>query len=116
MRTLKLVLEYDGFDYHGWQVQDHVVTIQGVIEAALEQILKGPIRVNGAGRTDAKVHALGQVASFSCTFFGARKSVRLSDSESDAACAVAVTLRVAYPAGLGRAVYGAGWHMPAGQP
>jgi tRNA pseudouridine38-40 synthase len=66
MRTLKLVLEYDGFDYHGWQVQDHVVTIQGVIEAALEQILKGPIRVNGAGRTDAKVHALGQVASFRC--------------------------------------------------
>ncbi|HEX9867867.1 MAG TPA: tRNA pseudouridine(38-40) synthase TruA [Candidatus Tectomicrobia bacterium] len=66
MRTLKLVIEYDGFDYHGWQVQDHAVTIQGVIEAALEKILGEPIRVNGAGRTDAKVHALGQVASLRC--------------------------------------------------
>jgi tRNA pseudouridine38-40 synthase len=66
MRTLKLVLEYDGFDYHGWQVQDDVVTIQGVIEAALEKIVGEPVRVNGAGRTDAKVHALGQVVSFRC--------------------------------------------------
>jgi len=66
MRTLKLVIEYDGFDYHGWQVQVHAVTIQGVIEAALEKILGEPIRVNGAGRTDAKVHALGQVASLRC--------------------------------------------------
>ena len=66
MRTLKLVLEYDGFDYHGWQVQDDAVTIQGAIEAALGKILGAPIRVNGAGRTDAKVHALGQVVSFRC--------------------------------------------------
>jgi tRNA pseudouridine38-40 synthase len=66
MRTLKLVLEYDGFDYHGWQVQDDAPTIQGVIEAALGKILGVPIRVHGAGRTDAKVHALGQVASFRC--------------------------------------------------
>ncbi len=66
MRTLKLVIEYDGFDYHGWQVQVHAGTIQGVLEAALEKILGEPIRVNGAGRTDAKVHALGQVASLRC--------------------------------------------------
>jgi tRNA pseudouridine38-40 synthase len=66
MRTLKLVLEYDGFDYCGWQVQDHTPTIQGVIEAALGTILREPTRINGAGRTDAKVHALGQVASFRC--------------------------------------------------
>jgi tRNA pseudouridine38-40 synthase len=66
MRTLKLVLEYDGFDYHGWQVQDQVVTIQGVLEAALGKILKEPIRIHGAGRTDARVHALGQVVSFRC--------------------------------------------------
>jgi tRNA pseudouridine38-40 synthase len=66
MRTLKLVLEYDGFDYCGWQVQDDALTIQGVIEAALAKILGEPVRVNGAGRTDAKVHALGQVASFRC--------------------------------------------------
>jgi tRNA pseudouridine38-40 synthase len=66
MRTLKLVLEYDGFDYCGWQVQDHGATIQGVLEAALRKIVGEPIRVSGAGRTDARVHALGQVASFRC--------------------------------------------------
>jgi tRNA pseudouridine38-40 synthase len=67
MRTLKLVLEYDGFEYYGWQVQDDVPTVQGVIEAALGKILGERVRVNGAGRTDAKVHALGQVASFRCS-------------------------------------------------
>jgi tRNA pseudouridine38-40 synthase len=66
MHTLKLVIEYDGFDYCGWQVQDNAPTVQGVIEAALGKILGEPVRVNGAGRTDAKVHALGQVASFRC--------------------------------------------------
>jgi tRNA pseudouridine38-40 synthase len=66
MRTLKLVLEYDGFEYHGWQVQDDVPTVQGTIEATLEKILGERVRVNGAGRTDARVHALGQVASFQC--------------------------------------------------
>jgi tRNA pseudouridine38-40 synthase len=66
MRTLKLVIEYDGFNYCGWQVQDEALTIQGTIEAALGTILGEPTRINGAGRTDAKVHALGQVASFRC--------------------------------------------------
>jgi tRNA pseudouridine38-40 synthase len=66
MRTLKLVLEYDGFEYCGWQVQEDAPTIQGVLEAALAKILGGRVRVHGAGRTDAKVHALGQVASFRC--------------------------------------------------
>jgi tRNA pseudouridine38-40 synthase len=67
MRTLKLVLEYDGFDYCGWQVQAQAPTIQGVIEAALEKLLGEGVRIHGAGRTDAKVHALGQVASFRCS-------------------------------------------------
>jgi tRNA pseudouridine38-40 synthase len=66
MRTLKLVLEYDGFDYCGWQVQAAAPTLQGVTEAALEKILGERVRIHGAGRTDAKVHALGQVASFRC--------------------------------------------------
>jgi tRNA pseudouridine38-40 synthase len=66
MRTLKLVLEYDGFEYCGWQVQEDVPTIQGVLEEALTTILGQRVRVQGAGRTDAKVHALGQVASFQC--------------------------------------------------
>lgn len=66
MRTLKLVLEYDGFDYYGWQVQAEAPTIQGVVEKALGEILGERVRVSGAGRTDAKVHAIGQVASFRC--------------------------------------------------
>ena len=66
MRTLKLVLEYDGFDYCGWQLQSAAPTIQGVVEEALGKLLGERVRVNGAGRTDAKVHALGQVASFRC--------------------------------------------------
>jgi tRNA pseudouridine38-40 synthase len=66
MRTLKLVLEYDGFDYYGWQVQAGTPTVQGAIESALELTLGVRIRIQGAGRTDAKVHALGQVASFQC--------------------------------------------------
>jgi tRNA pseudouridine38-40 synthase len=67
MRTLKLVLEYDGFDYFGWQVQAQAPTVQGVIEAALEQHLGEGVRIHGAGRTDAKVHAVGQVSSFRCS-------------------------------------------------
>jgi tRNA pseudouridine38-40 synthase len=64
MRTLKLALEYDGSNYCGWQVQGTEPTIQGVLEAALAKVLDAPVRVHGAGRTDARVHALGQVASF----------------------------------------------------
>jgi tRNA pseudouridine38-40 synthase len=66
MRTWKLVLEYDGFGYCGWQIQPGAPTIQGVLEEALARLLGERIRVHGAGRTDAKVHALGQVASFRC--------------------------------------------------
>jgi tRNA pseudouridine38-40 synthase len=65
MRTLKLVLEYDGSNYCGWQVQGEAPTIQGVLEQALAEVLGERVRVHGAGRTDARVHALGQVASFS---------------------------------------------------
>jgi tRNA pseudouridine38-40 synthase len=65
MRRLKLVLEYDGTAYHGWQVQPGLDTIQARVEAALSRLAGVPIHVMGAGRTDAGVHALGQVAS--CT-------------------------------------------------
>jgi tRNA pseudouridine38-40 synthase len=64
MRTLKLILEYDGTEYVGWQLQAHGRSIQGELERALEILLKEPVRVTGAGRTDSGVHALGQVASF----------------------------------------------------
>jgi tRNA pseudouridine38-40 synthase len=62
--TVKLVLAYDGTRYVGWQVQPNGPSIQAELERALSTLHKEPIRVTGAGRTDAGVHALGQVASF----------------------------------------------------
>lgn len=62
--NFKLILEYDGTPYAGWQVQPDSVTIQGELEKALGIILNQRIRINGSGRTDAGVHARGQVASF----------------------------------------------------
>ena len=62
-QTLKIVLAYDGADFVGWQRQINGPSVQGLIEEALAQIEGGPVAVSGAGRTDAGVHALGQVAS-----------------------------------------------------
>ncbi len=63
MRTLKLTLAYDGTAYAGWQRQPRVPTIQALLEEALAEIEGRSVVVHGAGRTDAGVHALGQVAS-----------------------------------------------------
>jgi tRNA pseudouridine38-40 synthase len=65
MRRFKLILEYEGTAYHGWQVQPGLPTIQGLLQDTLAQIVGAPVEVTGAGRTDSGVHALGQVASFS---------------------------------------------------
>ena len=66
MQNMKMIIEYDGSNYSGWQVQKNTpMTIQGKLETALKKINKKEIRVHGAGRTDAGVHALGQVAN--CT-------------------------------------------------
>lgn len=64
--NVKLAIEYDGTDYHGWQLQPNGRTIQEIIEGALEKILGVKSRLNASGRTDAGVHALGQVANFFC--------------------------------------------------
>jgi tRNA pseudouridine38-40 synthase len=64
MRRFKLILEYDGTSYHGWQVQPGLSTIQGILQDRLAALVGSPVAVTGAGRTDAGVHALGQVASF----------------------------------------------------
>jgi len=64
MRNLKLLIEYDGTNYVGWQRQDNGKSIQGEIESALHQILQEKVNVIGAGRTDAGVHARGQTANF----------------------------------------------------
>ncbi len=65
-KNFKLIIEYDGTGSHGWQVQQEDETIQGALEAALAHMTQHPVRVNGSGRTDAGVHALAQVANFSC--------------------------------------------------
>ncbi len=62
--TLKGIVRYLGTNFSGWQIQDDRRTVQGEIEAALSRIASEPVRIQGAGRTDAGVHALGQV--FSC--------------------------------------------------
>lgn len=67
MRNLRLDLCYDGTRYRGWQrLPGESNTIQGKLEQALSRILEEPIEICGSGRTDAGVHALGQVASFHC--------------------------------------------------
>ena len=64
MRNIRLVIEYDGKDFNGWQKQPDKLNIQGTIEKAIEQITKETVELNASGRTDAGVHALGQVANF----------------------------------------------------
>ena len=66
-RTFKLVLQYEGTDYVGWQRQPTGTSIQGLLEDALAPIEGTPVAVHGAGRTDAGVHAMGQVCSFRLT-------------------------------------------------
>ncbi|MBI5513602.1 MAG: tRNA pseudouridine(38-40) synthase TruA [Deltaproteobacteria bacterium] len=64
MPTIRLVVRYDGTDYSGWQRQRGVPTVQETLEAAIASMASEPVTVRGAGRTDAGVHALAQVASF----------------------------------------------------
>lgn len=65
MRRIRITVSYDGTEYHGWQVQPALPTIQGSIEAVVSEIEGAPVGVVGSGRTDAGVHALAQVAAFS---------------------------------------------------
>ena len=64
MRNIKLTIEYDGKEFNGWQKQPNKLNIQGNIEKVLSDITKEDIEIIGSGRTDAGVHALGQVANF----------------------------------------------------
>ena len=67
MPSFKITIAYDGTDYVGWQRQASGVSIQGLLEDALRELDGGAVAVAGAGRTDAGVHALGQVAGFALT-------------------------------------------------
>lgn len=78
MRNLKLLIEYDGTEYAGWQRQENARTIQEEIEKVLLQVLQENVAVIGAGRTDSGVHARGQVANF-------RTGTRLACAEIDRA-------------------------------
>ncbi|MBI4683967.1 MAG: tRNA pseudouridine(38-40) synthase TruA [Nitrospirae bacterium] len=64
MRNIKLLIEYKGTNYHGWQRQKNGNTLQGIIEDKLSEITREAVKLVGASRTDAGVHAFGQVASF----------------------------------------------------
>lgn len=68
MRNIKLMLEYDGTNYHGWQIQPKATTVSGTLEKALEVLTGLKIRVVGASRTDAGAHASGQAANFKTEF------------------------------------------------
>src|SRR5688500_15915893 len=63
MRNLKLTLAYDGTGFHGWQIQPELPTIQGELQQALQKLFNHDVAVVGSGRTDAGVHAHGQVAN-----------------------------------------------------
>jgi len=64
MRNLKLTIEYEGTNYHGWQFQTNSTTIQGIIQDKIFTITGERVKLIGAGRSDAGVHAMGQVANF----------------------------------------------------
>ena len=66
MHKYKIVLEYDGTNYSGWQTQKNAKSIQGTLITAAQNFLGTPAEIQGAGRTDAGVHALGQVAHLEC--------------------------------------------------
>ena len=64
MRNIVITIAYDGTNYHGWQCQPNAVTVQEVLHKAVEKILDHPVKIYAGGRTDAGVHAMGQVANF----------------------------------------------------
>jgi tRNA pseudouridine38-40 synthase len=64
MHYFKLTIAYDGTDFHGWQMQKNKATVQGEIVSVLRRLTQEDVQLNGSGRTDAGVHALGQVANF----------------------------------------------------
>jgi len=64
MRRIRLTVSYDGTEFHGWQVQPGLPTVQRVLETVLTEIEGAPVKIAGSGRTDAGVHALAQVAAF----------------------------------------------------
>lgn len=67
-RNLLFTIEYDGSEFHGWQIQPNLKTVQGTMEKELSKLFRVPVQLNGTSRTDAGVHAFGQRATFSGEF------------------------------------------------
>jgi tRNA pseudouridine38-40 synthase len=66
-RNIRLLLAYDGTDFHGWQKQPGLRTVQDLVEQAARRVIRHQVTINGSGRTDSGVHAAGQVANFLTT-------------------------------------------------
>jgi tRNA pseudouridine38-40 synthase len=64
MRNIRLTLSYDGTNYHGWQIQPNAVSVEETVRGAVQKILDHEVKIYAGGRTDAGVHAMGQVANF----------------------------------------------------
>ncbi len=64
MRNIAMVISYDGTDYHGWQIQPGLRTVENVLKEAIEKVVNHPVTVIAGARTDAGVHAIGQVVNF----------------------------------------------------
>lgn len=77
MRNIKLILEYDGTDFLGWQLQPKGRTVQGVLQGAIYELMQEKPTIYAAGRTDAGVHALGQVVNFKTNKLLELKSIKL---------------------------------------
>ncbi len=78
MRNIKLVLQYDGTSYHGWQIQPDVVTVEGILLDGLEKVIGEKVKLSAAARTDSGVHARCQVVSFKTTSSIAAKRLKLA--------------------------------------
>ncbi len=76
MRKIRLIIEYDGASYHGWQIQKKSETIQGILEDRILKITGEVSRVIGASRTDSGVHAFGQVATFNTASLFETKTIK----------------------------------------
>ncbi len=120
-RNIKLTLAYDGSAFHGWQHQPGLRTVQGELEAVLRRVLGHPLHARGASRTDAGVHARGQVATVRTTTSIPIESMRLAVGHrfpSDMAVVHAVEVESAFDASRGavRKLYRYRIHNAADRP
>lgn len=88
MKNIKLILEYDGTRFNGWQKQDGLITVEGELEKAIKKATKKEVKIIASGRTDRGVHAYGQVANFiiDTSIPGERIKYAINDKLPDDIC------------------------------